>query len=118
MQVAPSFTHYNSVDSLYEHDKFGFSGAARYKISPQTSIMAGVDYPFNIQGMAEYKDFKKAPKPDYSIGVEISTSTHAFHIFFGTSQGIVPQEVMMHTQNDFFNKQFLIGLNITRLWNF
>jgi hypothetical protein len=118
MQLAPSFTHYNSVDSLFEHDKIGLSCAARYKISPQTSFMAAVDWPLNIQGMAEYREFTDPPKPNVCIGAEISTSTHSFHIYFTTSQGILPQEVMMHNQNDFFNKQFLLGLNITRLWNF
>ena len=118
MQISPSFTHYNNVDSLYEHDKVGLSGAARYKISPQTSLMAAVDWPLKIQGIAEYKSFTDPPKPNICIGAEISTSTHSFHIYFGTSQGILPEEVMMNNHNDFFKRQFLIGLNITRLWNF
>ncbi|NVO20289.1 MAG: hypothetical protein HXX13_11340 [Bacteroidetes bacterium] len=139
MQLAPSFTHYNwykvdtvnikSADaywlpfsttdvSAWEHDKIGISYAVRYKISPQTSFMFGVDWPLKIKGIAEYKEFINPPKPNFTIGAEISTSTHAFHIFFGTSQSILPQETMMNNQNDFFNKQFLLGLNITRLWNF
>jgi hypothetical protein len=129
IQVAPSFTHYNwlAVDTInstveeataWEHDKIGISGGLRYKISPQTSLMAAVDWPLKIQGIAEYKELLNTPKPNFCIGAEISTSTHAFHIWFGTSQAILPQEVMMWNQNDFFNKQFLIGLNITRLWNF
>ena len=118
LQVAPSFTHYNMVDSLYEHDKIGLSFAGRYKVSPQTSFIAAVDWPLKIQGIAEYSEFTDPPKPNVCIGAEISTSTHAFHLYFGTSQGILPQEIMMGNQNDFFNKQFLIGLNITRLWNF
>jgi hypothetical protein len=137
MQLSPSFTHYNwmmadTVNaekdaqghflsngvSAWEHDKIGISYAVRYKISPQTSFMAGVDWPLKIKGIAEYKDFVNPPKPNFTIGAEISTSTHAFHIFFGTSQSILPQEVMMSNQNDFFNRQFLLGLNITRLWNF
>jgi hypothetical protein len=118
MQFAPSFTHFNSVDSLYEHDKIGLSFGARYKISPQTSFMAAVDWPLEVQGIAEYENFTDSPKPNFTIGAEISTSTHAFHLYFGTSQGILPQEIMLRNQSDFFNKQFLIGLNITRLWNF
>jgi len=129
MQIAPSFTHYNwmmadtvnsTIDEAvaWEHDKIGISAGVRYKISPQTSFIATVDWPLKIKGIVEYKDFVNPPKPNYCIGAEISTSTHAFHLWFGTSQAILPQEVMMWNQNDFFNKQFLIGLNVTRLWNF
>ena len=137
MQVAPSFTHYNWLvaDTInadrdsqgnfltkgvtpWEHDKIGLSFGLRYKITPQTSFMASVDWPLKIQGIAEYKEFINPPKPNFSIGAEISTSTHAFHMFFTTSQGILPQEVMMNNTSDFFNREFLIGLNITRLWNF
>ncbi len=137
MQLAPSFTHYNwlRVDTIniksdpnlpfptkdataWEHDKIGISFGVRYKISPQTSFIVAADIPLKIKGIAEYKDFINPPKPNYSIGAEISTSTHAFHLFFTTSQAILPQETMMKNQNDFFNRQFLLGLNITRLWNF
>jgi hypothetical protein len=137
MQLSPSFTHYNwmladTVNaekdsqgnfltnglSAWEHDKIGISYGVRYKISPQTSFMASVDWPLKIKGIAEYKVWINPPKPNYCIGAEISTSTHAFHIYFSTSQGILPQEIMMSNQNDFFNRQFLLGLNITRLWNF
>jgi hypothetical protein len=129
MQIAPSFTHYNwmmtdTVNSeisdavAWEHDKIGISAGIRYKISPQTSFMASVDYPLQIKGIVEYKDFVNPPKPNFCIGAEIATSTHAFHLYFGTSQAILPQEIMMWNQNDFFNQQFLIGLNVTRLWNF
>jgi len=139
MQIAPSFTHYNwlKVDTInikspdaywlpfnsadmtgWEHDMIGISYGVRYKISPQTSLMASIDLPLQIKGIAEYKEFINPPKPDICIGAEISTSTHAFHIFFSSSQGILPQEIMMNNQNDFFKRQFLLGLNITRLWNF
>lgn len=129
MQIAPSFTHYNwlltdtvnstvSEATAWEHDKIGISAGLRYKISPQTSLMASVDWPLQIKGIAEFKEFVNPPKPNFCIGAEISTSTHAFHLYFGTSQGINPQENMMWNQNDFFNQQFLIGLNVTRLWNF
>ena len=137
MQFAPSFTHYNwlKVDTIniksdpalpfptseataWEHDKIGLSFGVRYKISPQTSFIAAVDWPLQIKSITEYKAFVNPPTPNYSIGAEISTSTHSFHVFFTTSQSIIPQETMMWNQNKFFSKQFLLGLNITRLWNF
>ena len=57
-------------------------------------------------------------KPNFGIGIEISTSTHAFQIFAGSSAGIIQQENLHYNQNNFWDGQFLIGFNITRLWSF
>jgi len=122
LQIAPGFTHYNSVDSVYNHDRFSLSFAGRYKFSPQGSFIISGDFPVDIESLKDYK--KVDPKtviydrPNVCVGFEISTSTHAFHIYLASAQGILPQEDIMWNKNDFFKGEFLIGLNITRLWNF
>jgi hypothetical protein len=122
LQLAPSFTHYNSTDSLYDHDKIGISFGGRVKITPQTSIIAGVDMPLYFDGIKEYPKPDYLSKPNLSLGVEICTSTHAFQIFIATAQGILPQENMMWNNYKGSDKlstaQLLLGFNITRLWNF
>lgn len=123
LQVAGAFTHYNRVDSVYDHDKVSLSFAGRYKFSPQMSVILSGDFPLDITSL---KDFKKDPtestilynKPNLCAGIEISTSAHAFHIYVGSAQGILPQESTMWNKNDFFNGGILIGFNMTRLWNF
>jgi hypothetical protein len=122
LQVAGAFTHYNRVDSVYDHDRVSVSFAGRYKFSPQMSIVLSGDFPLDI---ASLKDFKKNPastaiydKPNLCAGIEISTSAHAFHIYAGSAQGILPQESTMWNKNDFFHGGILIGFNMTRLWNF
>lgn len=125
-QVGGSFTHYNSLDSTMDHDRIAVSAAARYKFSPQSSIIVSADFPLQIQGISEhnqeYNDLQKdndaLVKPNICIGYEVSTSTHAFHIYLGSAQNILPQENMMFNKNDFFDGGILIGLNITRLWSF
>lgn len=123
VQVAPSFTHYNIADSLFDHDKFGLSFAGKVKISPQSSIIIGVDLPMKIKGISEYHEFSSTlSKPNISLGVDIETSAHAFQIFIATAQGILPQENMMGNNLTGSDKlsisQFMLGFNITRLWNF
>lgn len=124
LQVAPGFTHYNSVDSAYDHDRISLSFAGRYKFSPQGSFILSGDFPLKIQGISEHnKEFNDSDasfiaKPNICVGFEISTSTHAFHLYLASAQGILPQEDIMWNKNDFFAGQILIGLNITRLWNF
>ncbi|MDY0102678.1 MAG: DUF5777 family beta-barrel protein [Lentimicrobium sp.] len=123
LQLAPSFTHYNSMDSIYDHDRFAISFAGRVKFSPQSSLIVSGDFPLNIQGISEHTEKVNdandiLAKPNICIGLEVSTSTHAFHIYLGTSQGILPQENIMFNRNDFFDGNIILGLNITRLWNF
>lgn len=122
LQVAPSFTHFNMTDTLFDHDKIGISFGGRIKISPQTSIIAAVDIPVYVKGIQEYPKPEYLSKSNLSIGVEISTSTHAFQIFIATAKGILPQQNMMWNNltesNKLSTKQLLIGFNITRLWNF
>jgi hypothetical protein len=89
----------------------GVSG--RYKFSNQSSIL--VSY---TQQFGKHKDPKFTLKPGLSVGWEIATSGHAFQFFASTFQGIIPQENIMFNGNDFMKGHFLIGFNITRLWNF
>lgn len=125
-QVAPSFTHYNSLDSIYDHDRIAISAAARFKFSPQSSIIVSGDFPLQIQGISEHssefndlqKEKDQLVKPNICVGLEVATSTHAFHIYLGSAQNILPQENMMWNQNDFFDGGIILGLNITRLWSF
>ena len=100
----------------------GMSG--RYKISPQSSIM--VSY---VQQLNKHDDPNFKLQPGLTIGLEVATSGHAFQLFITNFQGILPQENIAYNSNKFFgggsgavggnnNPQFLIGFNITRLWNF
>ncbi|MDP3444702.1 MAG: DUF5777 family beta-barrel protein, partial [Ignavibacteria bacterium] len=81
IQANTSFTHYNIVsDSLMNHDviSVGFNGRAQF--SPQSSILFQYDIPLKIQAISEHREFTNAAKPNFGIGWEIATSTHAFHI--------------------------------------
>ncbi|MBW6492001.1 MAG: hypothetical protein K0B15_12495 [Lentimicrobium sp.] len=126
LQIAPSFTHYNSTDSLVDHDRIALSIAGRYKFSPQSSVIISGDFPFHFQGMSEIREEINETldplRPNVCIGMEVATSTHAFHIYLGTSQGILPQENIInnrYSKDDPFYKGYIIlGLNVTRLWNF
>lgn len=116
-----SFSHFNKVDSLYDHDRFALHFMGRFKISSQSSIIINYDLPLDIQGISEWADHHNPadpPKSNFGFGWEISTSTHAFQIFAGTSTLLVPQYNVMLNQNDWTKGDFFIGFNITRLWGF
>ena len=57
------------------------------------------------------------PHPNLSAGLEISTSSHCFQIIVGNTHYILPQNNALYNENDYTNGQFLIGFNMTKLWN-
>jgi hypothetical protein len=118
LQAGVSFTHYNAVGVLYDHDKIGIHINGRMKVSPQGSIIFNYDSPLKIKSISEQHEWTNPPKPNLAFGYEISTSTHAFQIYMGTADGLLPQDNMMWNQNDFTKHQLFIGFNITRLWGF
>jgi len=118
LQTGLSFSHFNSVDSLLEHDKIGLHFSGRVKLTPQGSFIFNYDIPLPIKGIAEHSTFTNEPKHNLAFGAEIATSTHAFQIFMGTSTALLPQEIIMNNQNDYTKKGLSFSFVITRLWNF
>ena len=86
--------------------------------------MLGYDTPFILKYRANEPHYQaiyygpKSPLPNVGLGVEISTSTHVFHIFVSAASGILPQDIVIYNQHDFFNGAIMFGFNMTRLWNF
>lgn len=121
VQVAPSFSWFNNVEayvdkngdiqSKMKNGHLAVSVLGRYKISGQSAIIAGYDQPLTQHAMNN-------PHPNICFGFETVTSSHAFQVFFGNYYGIVPQSNNMYNALDYRDGQFVIGFNITRLWNF
>lgn len=121
VQVAPSFSWFNNVEGYVdangdikkkmENGHAAISVLGRYKLTDRTAIIAGYDQPLT-------QHTTNNPHPNICFGFETTTSAHAFQVFFGNYYGIVPQSNNMFNKNDFRDGQFVIGFNITRLWNF
>ena len=118
LQTAASFTHYNMVPWDEDHDKIAVHFNGRIKVSPQGAVVFNYDLPLKIEGISEQSPMENHSKPNLAFGYEISTSTHAFQIYMGTADGIIPQDMIMWNQNDWKDKGLAIGMTITRLWNF
>ena len=125
LQIHFNYAHFNVVDSSSyvpegetvavkhdrEHDNFGVGLIGRAKITPQTSILFEYDQPITRPEIDE-------SHPNISLGVEISTGSHAFQIMVGSYKAIIPQRNLVYNENDFMDGDIFIGFNITRLWNF
>ena len=120
-QVAPSLSWYNNIEAYLDskgqirekmdHANFSIALSGRYKLTDKTAVIAGYDQPLT-------QNYTDNPQPNLSLGIELSTSSHAFQIFVGNYYGIVPQSNNVYNQNDYRKGHFLIGFNITRLWNY
>ena len=118
LQAGVSFSHYNVVDPVYDHDKVGVHFNGRVKVTPQGSIVFNYDQPLKIKNISEQREWTNPPMPNLAVGYEVSTGTHAFQIYMGSTSSLLPQESMMFNQNDWQNKGLSIGFTITRLWGF
>lgn len=108
-QVAPTFAHFNAVDSVWHNDYFGFSAAARFKAFGEFSIIAEYDQAFTYKTV---RSFQNSPKPNLAFGFEIGTSTHFFQMFIATYDKITPQKNFANNLNDFTKGEFLISMNV------
>ncbi len=108
LQVAPSFSHYNVVDPTLSNDQFAVAIGGKLRVTDKTSILVDYSQPFG----------QNSNNPGLALGIEMSTGSHAFQVFVGNYNGIVPQKNYMFNQNKISASQFLIGFNINRLWNF
>jgi len=136
IQVAPSLSHQNVVNGYYvklndstvktepqmDHNHFAIAVSARYKLTDVTSVMVNYDQPIT-------KHVSNNPNPSISFGLEFNTSSHSFQVFATNYYYIVPQINNLYNSNSPFKYtdatgaevkggRFLIGFNITRLWNY
>lgn len=121
VQVSPSLSYYNSPEAVFDIEgnllgymnnmHFAVSGLARLKITDSMGFIVNVDLPVTDH---EFEN----PQNNIALGVEFTTSSHAFQIFVGNYQSLNPQYNNLLNRNRFGDNQILLGFNMTRLWNF
>lgn len=146
VQVAPSLSHHNVVNGYFtklndstlkinpsmKFNHFAVALSARYKVTNVTSLMINYDQPIT-------KHATNNPNPSLSFGVEFNTSSHSFQLFFTNFYYLNPAINNIYNTNNPFKYtdhstddpttaadestrvkggRFLIGFNITRLWNY
>lgn len=112
LQVAPSLTYFNSVPQFsdstgYKNLNLGLSAGARVNVFGAHSLLLEYDQLLTKQNIDEQ------PKPNLSLGWEISTATHTFQIFAANYNQIINQRNLLFNTNDFTKGDYLIGFNIT-----
>jgi hypothetical protein len=121
LQVSPSISHINNIDGYYtstgkiapimKHDHVAVSVVGRYKLKETMSVFFNYDQPLT-------KHVTNNPHPNIQLGLEMTTSAHGFQFFAGNYSSLSNVRNNMFNKNDFTKGQYLIGFNITRLWNY
>jgi len=121
LQVGPSLSYFNNVEGYFDDKQMiqtktnnahvAISASGKFKLTEGLSLIANYDQPITQHPMNN-------PNPNISLGLDMKTSGHDFQIFVGNYGYILPQNNNVYNHNDFSKTQFLIGFNISRLWNF
>lgn len=121
LQTSANITHFNAVEAfvneemeiegIMNNDHLSFSILGKYQLTDITAFLINYDQPITDHN-------SNNPNPNISFGFEFVTSSHAFQVFVGNYQSIVPQYNHFFNQNNFSDNEILIGFNMTRLWNF
>ncbi len=116
--VAPSFVHYNKVDTLTSNEALGLSFGGKIKIWNEISFIGEYQMAFPFENItypvdADGNDVPGDPKPGFSFGFEKNTGTHAFQLFATSFNAITPQKNLLFNQSTFDEDGLIFGFNIT-----
>ncbi|MFT7605687.1 MAG: hypothetical protein ACI8VT_003284 [Saprospiraceae bacterium] len=121
-QVSANLSHRNfpefyvnkeqGITSRMDNDHISMSILGRYKITDALGFIINYDQPLSSHAVEEVE-----PEPNLSFGIEMTSSAHAFQIFAGNYQSIIPQLNNTKNKNKMGDGEFAIGFNITRLFN-
>jgi hypothetical protein len=105
------------------HDHFAIALSAKYSVSAVSAII--IDYNQPLTHHPEYN-----PNPSIGIGYEVTTSGHQFQFFLTNYTLLVPQNNNLYNHNNPFaytdkdtgthypGGQWVLGFNMTKLWNY
>ena len=106
LQVIPTFAYFNGIPDGYNNINYGISIGGRAQVLGMSSIVFEYDQPLSQHEALDVY-------PNFSMGVEIGTSTHSFRIFVANYSNIVKQRNMFYNTNDPLDGNFRFGFNIS-----
>jgi hypothetical protein len=121
-ELAPTYVHRNFVaayvnpDNLAEetNDLVSVGVGGRIKITKRISFIADYFYTFS-----KYRTGNSA-NPFYmplAVGMEIETGGHVFHVNFTNATGILENNFIPNTTDNWLDGGFKFGFNISRVFN-
>lgn len=109
LQIMPSYVHQNMTQlGEEENSSFALGAAGRLKITNTTSLVAEYYYNFSqIQDEIPYYN-------PISVGLDFETFNHMFSLFFTNSTGLLANQYITNTSDNFFDGEIHFGFTISR----
>ena len=115
VELLPTYIHRNFVrDPQDENSIFALGVAGRFKVSKRVAIIADYFYVFspyryNQKGVPFYMPI--------SVGVEVETGGHVFHIDVSNARGIETNNFLVESPDSWEYAEIKLGFNISRVFN-
>lgn len=110
--LAPSYLHRNQVPQNNKNDVMSVGAGLRCKVTHSTSVI--VDYSFVTD---KRKEFPKQMDP-VGVGMEIETGGHVFSILFTNASGILENDYLPNTVDDWMKGGVKFSFIISRMFKF
>ncbi len=110
MVVVPSFLHRNFVMYYEQNKTFALSSGFRWKFTPSSSIIVDYSHTFNVD---------QSTRKNYNVlgaGVEIETGGHVFSIMFSNASGILENDFLVNTTDNWSDGGFKLSFIISRVF--
>ncbi len=122
MELLPTYQHRNYVlgsinpenGSVETNDLLSLGAGVRLKLTNRFAIIA--DYYYIL---SKYRENNTATPffPPLGLGVEIDTGGHIFHLSFTNCAGIIENNYIPNTTDDWLKGGYKFGFNISRVFN-
>jgi hypothetical protein len=115
VELLPTYIHRNFVrDPLDENSIFALGVAGRFKVSKRVAILADYFYVFSPY---RYNRLGTEFHMPISVGVEIETGGHVFHIDISNARGIISNNFLTESPDSWEYAEIKLGFNISRVFN-
>jgi len=108
LQVAPMFSHFNTVRTGEENDHFAIGLGGEYRFSKQLALVAEF-----LPVIGERSD---GTVNAFAIGLNIETGGHVFQLFLESTRWHTEQHIISRNSTEFFKGDFRFGFNINRIF--
>ncbi len=111
-EVVPSYLHSNFVPEDDKNDLISIGAGARYKLTRSTSVIADYFY------TPERKNLFQEHFNPIGLGFEIETGGHVFSLMFTNASGILENDFLANTVDDWMKGGVKFSFIISRMFKF
>lgn len=122
IEILPTYQHRNFIlanfnpnnDAVETNDLISFGGGFRFKFTKRIAFIC--DYFYTLSNYRTNNPTTPYYMP-LAVGIELETGGHVFHLNFSNSSGIIENNFLPNTTDNWLKGGFKFGFNISRVFN-